>query len=67
MTDSTLFGFIPETTNKEENKLSFERGSDGRLWMVINALIWTKYCGRLIEIFKRDGYKKDVSIEIVTP
>jgi hypothetical protein len=64
--DEVPCGFIPETTNKEENKLSFERSSDGRLWMVINALIWTKYCGRLIEIFKRDGYKKDVSIEIVT-
>lgn len=65
-TDEVPCGFIPETTNKEANKLSFERGADGRLWMVINALIWTKYCGRLIEIFKRDGYKKDVSVEIVT-
>lgn len=64
--DEVPCGFIPETENKQENKLSFERGADGRLWMVINALIWTKYCGRLIEIFKRDGYKKDVSIEIVT-
>lgn len=64
--DEVPCGFIPETENKKENKLSFERGSDGRLWMVINALIWTKYCGRLIEIFKRDGYKKDVSVEIVT-
>ena len=64
--DEVPCGFIPETTNKEENKLSFERGSDGRLWMVINALIWTKYCGRLIDIFKRDGYKKDISVEIVT-
>ena len=61
--DEVPCGFIPEN---DENKLTFEREPDGRLFMVVNALIWTKYCGRLLDIFKRDGYKKDVSIEIIT-
>lgn len=61
--DEVPCGFIPEN---DENKLTFEREPDGRLFMVVNALIWIKYCGRLLDIFKRDGYKKDVSIEIIT-
>lgn len=60
--DEVPCGFVPET----DNNVVFERENDGRLFMIINALLWTKYCGRLVDIFKRDGYKKDVSIEIIT-
>lgn len=60
--DEVPCGFVPDT---EDNKVVFEKEPDGRLFMIINALIWTKYCGRLLEIFQRDGYKKSVSIELV--
>lgn len=61
--DEVPCGFVPES---DDNEITFERETDGRLFMIINALIWTKYCGRLVDIFERDGYKKDVSIEIIT-
>lgn len=62
--DEVPCGFIPEVFNSQENPITFERSEDGRLFIVINALLWVKYTGRLIEIFERDGNKKDVSIEI---
>lgn len=61
--DEVPCGFVPET---KDNKVIFEREPDGRLFMVIKALIWTRYCGKLMSIFKRDGGKKDVSVEIIT-
>lgn len=60
--DEVPCGFIPK---EEDNPVTFEQSEDERLFIVINALIWTKYCGRLIEIFKRDDYRKSVSIEII--
>ena len=62
--DETPCGFVPEMIDNKVNNVLFEREPDGRLFMVVNALIWTKYCGRLLEIFARDGNKKNVSIEI---
>ena len=59
--DEVPCGFIP----KEDNPITFKKHEDGRIFIVINALIWTRYSGRLIEIFKRDNNHKDVSIEIV--
>ena len=63
--DEVPCGFVPETFNKKDNPISFERSEDGRLFIVITAYIWTKYSGRLIEIFNRDDSHKDVSIEMV--
>lgn len=59
--DEIPCGFVPEMNNPIE----FVREDDGRLFIVINAYIWTKYSGKLLEIFKRDGFKKDVSIEML--
>ena len=58
--DEVPCGFVPET---EDNPVEFVN-ENGRLYIVINALLWTKYSGKLIEIFKRDGNKKDVSVEM---
>lgn len=58
--DEVPCGFVPES---EDNPIRFEY-HDGKLYIVIMALIWTKYCGRLIEIFERDDNTKDVSVEI---
>lgn len=58
--DEIPCGFVPENEN---NPIRFVEDM-GKVFLVIDALIWTKYCGRLIEIFKRDDMQKDVSIEI---
>ena len=58
--DEVPCGFVPETN---DNPIKFERYND-RLYIVIYALLWTKYCGKLIKIFERDDKKKDVSVEI---
>lgn len=58
--DEVPCGFIKEC---KENPIRFEKDMD-KLFIVIDALIWTKYCGKLIEIFERDDMRKDVSIEI---
>lgn len=59
--DEVPCGFIKESA---DNPIRFERENDGRLFIIIDALIWTRYCGNLIEIFERDGSRKNVSIEI---
>lgn len=58
--DEVPCGFVPES---KDNPIEFEDAND-KVYIVINALLWTRYCGRLIDIFKRDDMKKDVSIEI---
>lgn len=58
--DEVPCGFVPETN---DNPIRFETDK-GRLYIVIYALLWTKYCGKLIDIFERDNNKKDVSVEI---
>ena len=63
--DEVPCGFIPEIFNNKKNVIEFEKDPDGRIFIVIVAYIWTKYSGKLLEIFKRDNNKKDVSIEIV--
>ena len=60
--DEVPCGFVPKS---EDNPITFEEDM-GKTFIVINALLWTRYCGRLIEIFQRDDMKKDVSIEIAT-
>lgn len=59
-TDEVPVGFIKES---DDNPVVFEREGN-RIFMTINALIWTKYCGKLIEVFENNGNHKDVSIEI---
>jgi hypothetical protein len=51
-------GVIREGSKIEEKKLT-----DGRTMLSVPALIWKKYSGRLIDIFKRDK-KKAVSVEM---
>ena len=51
-------GVIREGSKIEEKKLP-----DGRTMLSVPALIWKKYSGRLIDIFKRDK-KKSVSVEM---
>ena len=58
--DEVPCGFVPEN---EDNPVELIK-ENGRLYIVINALIWTRYSGKLIEIFKRDGNRKDVSVEM---
>ena len=60
--DEVPVGFIKESS---ENPVVFEQ-IDNRIFMTVTALIWTKYCGRLIEVFEKAGGFKDVSIEINT-
>lgn len=59
--DEVPCGFVPKDEN---NPIRFIE-ENGRTYLVIDALIWTKYSGRLIEIFERDNNKKDVSVEIL--
>jgi hypothetical protein len=51
-------GVVREGSLIEEKMLP-----DGRTMLNVPVLIWKKYSGRLIEIFKRDG-KKAVSVEV---
>lgn len=57
--DQTIVGFVPEI----DNPIEFLE-EDNKVFLVVNALLWTKYTGRLIPIFERDGFEKDVSIEM---
>ena len=58
--DEVPCGFVPQSDN---NPITFIE-ENNRTYLVIDALLWTKYSGRLIDIFKRDGNKKSVSVEI---
>ena len=51
-------GFVPHDT-----EITFKETSDGRLMLTCVALIWKRYCGKLLEIFQRDG-EKAVSVEM---
>ena len=69
--DEIPAGFVKESNANSKtfggaysNPIDFEEDPDGRLFMYVNALIWTRYCGRLIDIFERDDGYKSVSIEM---
>lgn len=53
-------GYIGENPNLIE----FNRLKDGRLMLTVYARIWKKYAKKAMEIFKRDGGTKPVSVEI---
>jgi len=57
--DEVPAGFIPSNSI-----LDFRKSSDGsHIIMSIEALIWKRYSGRLLDYFRRDG-SKGVSVEI---
>lgn len=58
--DETPAGFIPETSEIKTRKLE-----DGRTMLSATGYIWRRYTGTLLEIFKRDGGKKPVSVEML--
>lgn len=49
---------------RENNPVEFVRLDDGRLMLTVYALIWKKYCGKILSFFERDGGEKPVSVEI---
>ena len=49
---------------KEDNPIKFVKLDDGRIMLVVNALIWKKYSGRLMDIFRKDDAEKAISVEI---
>nr|DAW55137.1 MAG TPA: hypothetical protein [Caudoviricetes sp.] len=59
----TPVGFI----HRENNPIEFEDTDDGRHMLTINAKIWKKYSGSILDFFKRDGFEKPVSVEIEFP
>ena len=58
--DEVPCGFVPES---EDNPIRFIQEND-KTYLLIDALIWTRYSGKLVDIFIRDDMRKDVSIEI---
>lgn len=62
--DEIAIGVIPENTANFKNPIIFEKQPDGRTFLVINGIIWKKYAGKQIEVIRRDGGTKSVSVEI---
>lgn len=62
--DETPIGFVKESTEKYNNPVKFERSPDGRLFIVIKALIWKKYSKTALNVMKNSGFKKGVSVEL---
>lgn len=54
----TIVGFIPHDSPLEFNELA-----DGRIMLTVIGKLWTKYCGKMFEIFQRDK-EKSVSVEL---
>lgn len=52
-------GFVPETSEIKSKKLA-----DGRTMLSVIAYVWKRYTGELLNIFRRDGGKKPVSVEL---
>ncbi len=58
--DETVCGFVPETSEVKSRKLP-----DGRTMLSTISYVWKRYTGQLLDIFKRDGGKKPVSVEMI--
>lgn len=58
--EEQICGFI----GRANNPITFRKLSDGRLMMSALGKIWKRYSGKLIDILKRDGGKKAVSVEM---
>lgn len=52
-------GFVPENARIETKLLE-----DGRTMLTVVAYVWKRYTGELINILRRDGGKKPVSVEM---
>jgi len=57
--DEVPCGFVPDSSGITSKKLD-----DGRTMLSVIAYVWKRYTGELLRIFKRDGGKKDVSVEM---
>ncbi|MDD3323459.1 MAG: hypothetical protein PHS59_18640, partial [Paludibacter sp.] len=55
-----ICGFV----GRANNPIKFKRMPDGRLMMSVLGKIWKRYSGKLMDILKRDGGKKSVSVEM---
>lgn len=53
-------GFVFENNNP----LQFKQTRDGRIMLSLFGKIWKRYSGKLMEIFKKSGGEKAVSVEI---
>ena len=52
-------GFVPDSSMVKTKKLK-----DGRIMLSAIAYVWKRYTGELLNIFRRDGGKKSISVEI---
>ena len=57
--DEVPCGFVPENSVIQTKKLD-----DGRTMLSVVAYVWKRYTGELLSLFKRDGGKKPVSVEM---
>jgi len=57
--DEVPCGFVPESASVTSRKLD-----DGRTMLTVQAYIWKRYSGRLLDIFARDNSEKPVSVEL---
>ena len=58
--EEQICGFI----GRPNNPINFRRLPDGRLMMSVLGKLWKRYSGKLMDILKRDGGKKAVSVEM---
>lgn len=58
--DEVPCGFVPEGSQIQSRKLP-----DGRTMLSVVAYVWKRYTGEILNLFKRDGGKKPVSVEMV--
>ena len=58
--EQKICGFVPDNAEIISRKME-----DGRTMLSTVAFLWKRYTDTLIEIFKRDGGKKPVSVEMV--
>ena len=56
--DEVAVGFIPK-----DSPIEFRKLSDGRVMCSVIGKLWTRYSGRMMDVFKRDK-SKGVSVEI---
>jgi len=57
--DEVPCGFVPEKSEIERKHLK-----DGRVMLSVIAYVWKRYTGKLLEIFRRDGGQKPISVEM---
>ena len=57
--DEVPCGFVPDSSEVKSRKLP-----DGRTMLSVIAYVWKRYTGEILNIFKRDGGEKPVSVEV---